>query len=294
MKNNLESLKVAVLPMTSIDDSRVNLSNIKKAIQKLDKDVRLLCLPENSLYMKLDKAPLAPEKAFTFESPEIQELQELAASRSLFIHMGGIPWKQDGKVYNESLFITDQGLAQTTYEKMHLFDVNLGPGLETCESASFSRGHRLSVIEVDGWRLASTICYDVRFAEIFLHYVENYGVDGFLVPAAFTTKTGELHWQILLQARAIETQAFVIAAAQVGTHKDPSRGLLRKSYGQSLIISPWGEILAETPNFKAFADSNLTEHDPVSTVLKRAEIDTYRRSIPVSQHRYYKMELVPR
>ncbi len=278
--------------MTSIDDADTNLQFILNAIYKLDPKTRLLCLPENSLYLKLEKDPLKKERAFTKDSSQIKALQKIAKERNLNIHMGGIPWLIKDKVYNEALLITDQGEIKETYEKMHLFDVNLGPGLEVCESASFSRGQRLTVIEIDGWRLATCICYDVRFPELFVHYMENEKVDAFIVPAAFTTKTGELHWKALLQARAIETQAYVLAAAQVGYHRDKAQTQLRKSWGQSLIFNPWGKVLKESASYEAFLDSHLTEHDPMPTVLERAEIDSYHQSVPVSSHRYYKMELV--
>ena len=181
--------------MTSIDDPQTNLNFIKNSIAKLDQGTRLLCLPENSLFLNLDKNPIPKDNAFHKDSPEIKELQEIAKANKLNIHMGGLPWLIDDKVYNEALLITDQGEIKETYEKLHLFDVNLGPGIEICESNSYNGGHRLSVFEIDGWKMATCICYDVRFPAIFIHYMENENVDAFLVPAAFTTKTGAIHWE---------------------------------------------------------------------------------------------------
>lgn len=286
------SLSVAVLPMTSIDDSKTNLAFIKEAFQKLDPSVRLFCLPENSLYLNLDKSPIPREAAFSKDSPEILELCEMAKDKGTFIHLGGIPWLIDGEVYNEALVINDYGQLIETYEKQHLFDVNLGPGIEIMESRSYCGGHRLNTFEVDGWKIATCICYDVRFPEIFVHYMENEGVQAFVVPAAFTTKTGEIHWKPLLQARAIETQAYVIAPAQVGYHRDLKQEKLRKSWGQSLIFDPWGKVLQETPCFREFLDSKLTQHEPIHSVMEMESIEAYKKSIPVSDHRYYKMELV--
>lgn len=290
----MDSLKLSVLPMTSIDDSVTNLQFIKKAIKKIDKDVRLLCLPENSLYLNLGEAPIPKKAAFEGGSKEIETLQQLARENLLNIHLGGIPWLKDGDVYNEALLITEQGELFETYEKIHLFDVNLGPGIEICESRSYKAGNRFGTFEIDGWKFATCICYDLRFPELFLHYTEKEEVDVFLVPAAFTTKTGEIHWKPLLQARAIETQAYVMAAAQVGSHRDLKLEKMRKTWGQSLAIGPWGRVMGESANYRDYLDSNITEHEPITVMLEREKLLDYRRSIPVREHRHFKMELSKR
>lgn len=278
--------------MTSIDDSQQNLNVILKALNNLESSVRLVCLPENSLYLNLDKNPIPKSEAFHPDSPEIVSLQAFAKEKKMNIHLGGIPWVIAGEVFNEALLICDKGEIHETYEKIHLFDVNLGPGIEISESKSYHSGHRLNIFEIDGWRFATCICYDLRFPEIFIHYMENENVDAFIVPAAFTTKTGELHWRSLLQARAIETQAYILAPAQVGYHRDQKREKLRKSWGESLVIGPWGKVLQESPTYKQILDSNLTEHDPINSVLERSSLDEYRRSIPVRDHRHFSVELV--
>lgn len=287
----MDSFKLAILPMTSIDDPVTNLQFIKKAIKKLEDGVRMLCLPENSLFLNLDKTPIAHKNAFHKDSKEITTLQQLAKENKIYIHLGGIPWLIDDQVYNEALVITDQGELIETYEKIHLFDVNLGPGIEVQESKSYHPGQRLNTFEIDGWKFATCICYDMRFPELFLHYTENEEVDVFLVPAAFTTKTGEIHWKPLLQARAIESQSYVIAPAQVGYHRDFKLEKLRKTWGQSLAISPWGRVQAETASYRDFLDSNLCEHEPITVMLDRGKILDYRKAIPVKQHRKFQMEL---
>jgi predicted amidohydrolase len=289
----MSPLKLAVLPMTSIDDPTTNLQFIKKAIKKLEDDVRLLCLPENSLYLNLGKSPIPRKAAFSKDSKEITTLCQLAKENKLSIHLGGIPWLIDGKVFNEALLITDQGEVVETYEKIHLFDVNLGPGIVVEESKSYKPGSRLAVFEIDGWKFANCICYDLRFPELFIHYIEKENVDAFLVPAAFTTKTGEIHWKPLLQARAIECQAYVIAPAQVGYHRDLRLEQLRKTWGQSLVIGPWGRIEAETASYRDFLDSNLNEHEPITVVMDRKKIEDYRRSVPIRKHRHFKLEIKP-
>ena len=276
--------------MTSIDSPGTNLQTVKKGIEKLPPNTRLLCLPENSLYLNLGTDSIPKERAFNLDSPEIKELQYLARSKKLFIHLGGIPWLINEKVFNEALLITDLGEVIESYEKIHLFDVQLGPNLQVCESNSYAKGNQLSVFTIDGWKFATCICYDLRFPEIFIHYMENEQVDAFIVPAAFTVKTGETHWKTLLQARAIETQSYVLAPAQVGYHRN-DQNKLRKSWGQTLAISPWGKILKETANYKEFLDSHFSEHEPISIDMETGEMTSYRKSIPVGHHRYFKMEL---
>lgn len=285
------TLGVSLLPMTSIDDSQFNLKTILNSLEKLPPSTRLLCLPENSLYFNLDKTPIPKSAAFSKDSPEIIELLKQAQEKNIYIHIGGIPWWIEGEVYNEALLLTPQGEIKETYEKLHLFDVELGPGIEICESKSYKAGNRLNTFEVDGWKIATCICYDLRFPELFIHYMENESVDAFLVPAAFTTKTGKTHWKSLLVARAIETQSFVLAPAQVGYHRDSKQEKLRKSWGQSLVIGPWGRVLEETSSFEDFLDSCLTDHQPINTVLRKVDMESYRKSIPVSQHRKFLMEL---
>lgn len=277
--------------MTSIDDPKINLQFITNAIAKLDPKVRLLCLPENSLFLNLDKKPIEKSQAFHSGSAVVQELQEIAKKRKLNIHMGGIPWVLKDKVYNEALLIKEDGELVETYEKLHLFDVNLGPGFEISESKSYCQGQHFGGFTIDGWTFATAICYDIRFPEIFVHYMENLKADAFIIPAAFTVKTGEIHWKPLIQARAIETQAYFLAPAQVGYHRDASNTKLRKSWGQSLVVSPWGKTLAETSSYEKFLDSNLTEHEPIISLLEMSELTSYRQAIPVSSHRVYRMEL---
>jgi predicted amidohydrolase len=157
---------------------------------------------------------------------------------------------------------------------MHLFDIQLEGQKAIRESDAFRHGQKPSVLEVDGWRIGETICYDVRFAELFSQYARK-EVDVILVPAAFLVKTGEAHWHILLRARAIESQAYVIASAQGGTHKG-IKGGVRETFGHSLVIDPWGGIQAEvTNNGPGFSIS----------ILSRERIMKVRGQIPMKDHR---------
>ena len=277
--------------MTSSADPQKNTEIIVQAIESLEDDVDLLCLPENSLYINLAKAPIHKDKAFSIHSPEIKRLQQTCIDKDLYLHLGGVPWLVDGEVYNEALLINPKGQLEGTYEKIHLFDVCLAPGIEVRESLSYKPGQRLNTFEVRGWKLATCICYDLRFPELFVHYVEKEKVDLFLVPAAFTVKTGKSHWETLLRARAIETQCYLVAPAQVGWHCSEAGEKIRKSWGQSMAFGPWGESLGETKSFDGFLDSWTDVHEPITFIAKRSAIDEARKAIPMSEHRAFAMEL---
>ena len=284
-------MKVSLLPMTSSSLPKKNLQIVLKVIEELDSEVDLLCLPENSLLMNLGKEPIPKDQALHRDHPVIEELQKACAKKKLHLHLGGIPWLIEGDVYNEALIINDAGEVKETYEKTHLFDVHLAPGIEIKESRSYRPGLRLNTFTVKGWKLATCICYDLRFAELFVHYLEKEQVDMFLVPAAFTVKTGRPHWKTLLQARAIETQCFVVAPAQVGWHGHKPGEKLRKSWGQSLAFGPWGDCLGEGESFDDFLDSWTDVHKPITFIAKKEDIEGARRAIPMSQHRVFAMEL---
>lgn len=177
-------------------------------------------------------------------------------------------------MYNSSMLITPEGEIHPTYQKMHLFDIQLDGQAPLKESDVFRHGHAPHIIEVDGWRLGEAICYDVRFAELFSQYARK-EVDLILLPAAFLVKTGEAHWEVLLRARAIESQSYVVAAAQGGTHQG-CRGGTRETYGHTLIVDPWGAVVGQVEKL-----------GPGVTIVKlsRERIEAVRRQIPMKFHR---------
>ncbi len=174
------------------------------------------------------------------DNPAIARCADIARETGLFLHLGSLAVAlPDGRFANRSVLFRPDGSIAATYDKIHLFDATL-PGLrEYRESATYAGGDAAVVTEVAGVKLGMTICYDVRFP-ILHRTLAAAGAELISVPAAFTVPTGEAHWEVLLRARAIETGCYVVAAAQAGRHQNG-----RSTYGHSMIVDPWGEILGE-------------------------------------------------
>ena len=165
---------------------------------------------------------------------------ELAAQHGVVLHIGSTPVRaDDGRIANRAFLFGTGGKLLATYDKLHLFDVDLPNGESWRESATYSPGDAAVLVRAGGLGIGMAICYDLRFPELFARYGLA-SADIVTVPAAFTCQTGEAHWHVLLRARAIETGAYVVAAAQGGRHDDG-----RETYGHSLIIDPWGKVVAE-------------------------------------------------
>lgn len=267
-------LVVAMVQMTSIDDVDANLLQIEALLEQAfsQGNPRLVCFPENCLYMRLVEGEKI--EGFSIHHPVFQRLGELARKYDAYLHLGSVPLYVDNHFYNSSALVTPEGEIQPSYQKMHLFDIQLEGQKPLRESDVFRHGQQPQIIEVDGWRIGESICYDVRFSELYAQYARK-EVDLILVPAAFLVKTGEAHWEILLRARAIESQAYVVAAAQAGTHQS-SRGGFRETYGHSLTIDPWGSVVTQ-----------LDKRVPgvALATLKREKIESVRRQIPMKFHR---------
>jgi deaminated glutathione amidase len=195
----------------------------------------------------------------------------LAKELQITLHIGSTAiLRKDGKIANRAFVFGPDGALLATYDKIHMFDVDL-PGGETWrESATYTAGDEAVMAMAGDAHIGLAICYDLRFAELFRTYAIN-GAHILTVPAAFTRQTGEAHWHVLLRARAIETGSFVIAAAQGGTHADG-----RQTYGRSLIIDPWGRILAEKAD---------TEPGVIIADLDLAQVAATRARIPNLKNR---------
>lgn len=267
-------LVVAAVQLTSIDDVDSNLQQIKILLADIFKSQqpRLICFPENCLYMRVVEGEKIHGMAI--DHPAFALLAEWARSYNSFFHLGSVPLLHEGHLYNSAVLITPDGDIQPTYQKLHLFDIHLEGQKPIRESDVFRHGKKPNMIEVDGWRIGETICYDVRFAELFSQYARN-EVDLILVPAAFLVKTGEVHWEVLLRARAIESQAYILASAQGGSHVGKG-GARRETYGHSLVVDPWGLIVGQ-----------VEERQPGYCVAKlsRARISHVRQQIPMKAHR---------
>jgi deaminated glutathione amidase len=194
------------------------------------------------------------------DDPTLAALREAAAASGVWVLIGSLALltqDADGRFANRSFLVAPDGGIAARYDKIHMFDVDLEGGESYRESAGFRPGERAVLAQAAGARVGMTVCYDLRFPHLYRDLAKA-GAEILTVPAAFTVPTGRAHWEVLLRARAIETGCFVLAPAQVGGHR-VSQGPVRRTWGHSLAIAPWGEVLAdagEAPGI-VFADLDL-------------------------------------
>jgi predicted amidohydrolase len=231
----------------------------------------MLFTPEMSGLLDRDAARAADKPRSEDEDEVLAACREAASRHGQWLHLGSLAVRgESGKLANRGFLIDPTGSVRARYDKIHLFDVDLPTGESWRESAVYGSGE--SAVAVDGTpvgRLGLSICYDLRFPALFERLGEA-GAEAIAVPAAFTVPTGRAHWEILLRARAIEAQAFVIAAAQSGHHQDG-----RETYGHSLVVGPWGEVLLDMGEKVGvgFAEIDL------------GQVAEVRRRVPALQHR---------
>jgi len=210
--------------------------------------------PENTAIMELKPELVLRAAQIEDESIALARLRALAAELGIFLHIGSLAIKLDEtRVANRSYLIDPEGGIAARYDKLHMFDVDLAGGESHRESSHCRPGAKAVVADLPFGRLGLSICYDLRFPQLY-RALATAGAEFIAVPSAFTKQTGEVHWHVLIRARAIETGAFVLAATQGGLHESG-----RATYGHSLIVSPWGEILAEAGEEPGviFADIDL-------------------------------------
>ena len=261
-------MRVAAIQMNSGKDVAVNLELAGKLLADAAGDgCTLAVLPENFALMPergRDKAKVAEEPG---EGPIQTFLSEASRSHGLWIIAGSVPLVSPEinarRVYGACPVYDSDGHAQAIYNKIHLFDVDLVDKQESYrESRSMYPGDEVVTVDTPCGRVGLTICYDLRFPELFRQLVDR-GATVFTVPAAFTATTGEAHWHTLLRSRAIENLAYVIAPGQYGEHPDR-----RSTYGHSLIIDPWGRVLAEAGDGNGFIAADI---DPLLPEKLRSE-----------------------
>lgn len=237
-------LRVAAVQLCSTADLAANLSKCRELSERAAADgARVVILPECFPFLghgERDKLAIAED--LDRGGPIVGMLRELAAKHGLWMIGGGMPEVVPGdptRAFNTAVVVDPAGAIAARYRKIHLFDVDI-PGTVLKESAATCAGDRRVTVEIDGAKVGLSICYDVRFPELYRALVKNDGAEVLLVPAAFTAHTGAAHWHLLLRARAVEDQAYVIAAAQWGKHNAK-----RESYGHTLAIDPWGTVIGE-------------------------------------------------
>jgi predicted amidohydrolase len=249
-------MRVAVVQLNTQDEPLLNLSNVRAWIARAAAaGAQLVTLPENFAFMgeEARKREIAERIDGAFPGPIVSALCEEATARGVWVLGGGMPERSDdpARPYNTSVLINPKGEITATYRKVHLFDVSLPDGTSLRESAATSAGSQAVTAEVMGVRVGLSVCYDVRFPELYRRLVDQ-GARIVTVPSAFTLTTGKDHWHALLRARAIENQVWVLAPAQHGKHP---RG--RTTYGKSLIVDPWGEVVAQCTEGEGFAVAHL-------------------------------------
>jgi len=201
---------------------------------------RLIATPEGTNLLQRRKADLLPQLTSLEDDPVVAGLKAEAKALGVWILVGSaLVRRDDGQAANRSALISPDGAITATYDKLHMFDVDLPNGERARESETYAPGDRAMVAEAAGARLGLTVCYDVRFPALY-RALSRAGAQVLTVPAAFTRPTGEAHWEVLLRARAIENGAFVLAPAQGGQHEDG-----RGTWGRTLAVAPWGEVLGK-------------------------------------------------
>lgn len=271
--------KIAVLQMCSGIDQERNFAVIRDAAHAArEGGAAMLFTPEMSLLLDRNRARAAAHIVPQDQSPFVAMLARLAEDCELTIALGSMAVAAaGGRNANRAMIFPPSGARPITYDKIHMFDVELATGESWRESAAYEPGREVvTVADTPVGRLGLTICYDLRFPALF-EELGNRRCDCIAVPAAFTRPTGAAHWHTMLRARAIEASAFVIAAAQVGTHEDG-----RETYGHSLVADPWGEVLLDmggkAPGL-ALCDIDLAR---ITDVRAQVPALANRRAIPKS------------
>lgn len=262
--------KIAAAQMVSTAAVKTNLQQVEKFfIDAKEQEVDLLVLPENFAFMGMKETDKV-EIAENLGQGEIQEqISRLAKHYGLWVIAGTLPMKGlHQRVRSSCLVFDDEGLCAARYDKIHLFDVRVSEQEAHKESATVERGDELVVVETPVGRVGLTVCYDLRFPELYQQLILR-GAELFTVPSAFTAVTGVAHWEVLLRARAIENLAYVVAPNQGGQHENG-----RQTYGHTMIVEPWGKVVARHETGIGMVTADID--------LQRLEL--LRRQFPSNEH----------
>ena len=267
--------KIGVLQMTSGTDPAVNAATLVDAITQAGADgAAMLFTPEMSGLIDRDRSRATSSIASEEDDLVLAAVRGAAATAGIWVHLGSLAIRRpDGKFANRGFVIDPTGAIRARYDKLHLFDVDLPSGESWRESSAYVAGDSATVVDTLIGKVGASICYDLRFADLY-RALSDTGATILSVPAAFTRPTGAAHWHVLLRARAIEAGAFVVAAAQTGVHEDG-----RETYGHSLVIDPWGDVLLDMGEAAglAFAEIDLAR---IEQVRSRIPVIAHRRTIP--------------
>ena len=266
------SVQVAVLQYCAGADQSATLPIVKRLVTAAAANgARFICLPECANFLAADKAALCKLAEEEASSQSLACLTELARTHQIFISAGSLMMRADGddRQANRSYLIGPDGAILARYNKIHMFDADVGDGKRYRESDNFRPGAEMVHCQTDIGHIGLSICYDIRFPHLY-RQLGQAGAEMITIPAAFTQTTGQAHWHVLQRARAIETGSFVLSSAQCGTHADG-----RRTYGHSLIVGPWGEILA---------DAGDTEDGFVQAEIHLRDVSAARAALRHLQH----------
>ena len=260
----------ACVQLNSKREVEATLPAIRAGIEEASsKGAGLISLPECTSMMEPDAGRLRQTAPPEDRHPTLDLVQELAKQTGAWVLLGSAAiLLENGKIANRSYLFDRDGEVRASYDKIHMFDVDLGDGQHYRESETYAPGSEAVLAELPWGKLGLSICYDLRFPYLY-RTLAHAGADFLAVPAAFTQVSGEAHWHVLQRARAIETGCYVIAAAQCGTHAEE-----RKTYGHSLIIDPWGAVLADGGE----------EVGVITAEIDPARVAEARRKIPALSH----------
>jgi predicted amidohydrolase len=258
--------RIAVLQMTSGVDPEANAGTIISAIAATKKgDAAMLFTPEMSGLLDRDRKRASVSIAREENDAVLAAVREAAAAAGVWVAIGSLAVVgEGGRWVNRAFVIDSSGAITARYDKIHMFDVDLATGERWRESSAYEAGSKIVTVETPIGRLGLSICYDIRFPALF-EALGRAGCGVIAIPAAFTVPTGKAHWRLLQRARAIEASAYVVAAAQVGRHEDG-----RSTYGHSLVIDPWGEVLLDLGGEQA--GLGFAEIDPARIAEVRAQL----------------------
>ena len=265
---------------TGIDPAKNAEALVARVHQAAGGGAAMLFTPEMSGLLDKDRTRAIRHLHHQSDDPVLPAVRGAAREAGIWVHLGSLALLAESgdKLVNRGFVIDAVGEIRATYDKIHLFDVDLPTGESWRESAAYERGARAVVVETPVGALGLSICYDLRFAGLYAA-LTNEGANILTIPAAFTVPTGDAHWHVLMRARAIEAGCFVVAAAQVGQHEDG-----RVTYGHSLVVDPWGKVLldmgGEGPGL-GYAD---VDQAAVEEVRSRLPAIWHRRPIPQPEH----------
>jgi deaminated glutathione amidase len=272
-------VRVCVVQTNSVDDKAANLDAAGRLVGRAVEEDRpdLVLLPEVFAFQggtpeakRAAAEPIPGGETYAF-------LQDLAARHRIVLHGGSYLEREGDRLYNTSVAFGRDGAELARYRKIHLFDVVTPDGREYRESATVGRGAEVVTYGAEGVSVGCSICYDVRFGELY-RALAAAGAKLIVVPAAFTVPTGMAHWEVLLRARAVETGCYVAAAAQVGPYPAGASGEQRACWGHSMVVDPWGKVLAQVTDRPGFATARLD----------LGYLERVREMIPVHRHRVLK------